>query len=154
MWYSALSMLPERATTADYNVIIDTLAEYWGELDMRARHHPMFIHEFGDTALVMRDGSRGVAAYLFGFVAPTRVGYVHLVGVRADSRRAGLGRRLYSEFETLVRHRGATALKAISIPTNQDSIAFHRALDMSATEVPDYSGPGQPRIVFWRDLSQ
>jgi GNAT superfamily N-acetyltransferase len=147
-------MLPERATTADYNAIINTLGEYWGERDMRARHHPMFVHEFGDTALVIRDGSGGVAAYLFGFVAPTQVGYVHLVGVRADSRRAGHGRRLYSEFETLARHRGATALKAISIPTNQASIAFHRALDMSATEVADYSGPGQPRVVFWRDLSR
>ncbi len=120
---------------------------------MRARHHPMFIHEFGGTALVIRDGNGGVAAYLFGFVAPTRVGYVHLVGVRADSRRAGLGRSLYREFEALARHRGATAIKAISIPTNHDSIAFHRALDMSATEVADYSGPLQHRIVFWRDLS-
>jgi GNAT superfamily N-acetyltransferase len=153
MWYSAPSMLPERATTADYYAIINTLAKYWGERDMRARHHPMFIHEFGDTALVMRDGSGGVAAYLFGFVAPTQVGYVHLVGVRADSRRSGLGRRLYGEFETLVRCRGATALKAISVPTNDGSIAFHCALGMSATEVPDYSGPGQSRVVFWRDLS-
>src|SRR5262249_10831277 len=119
----------------------------------RARHHPMFIHEFGDLALVVRDGSGGVAAYLFGFVAPTRVGYVHLVGVRADSRRAGLGRRLYGEFEALARRRGATALKAISVPTNRGSAAFHRALGMSATEVADYSGPSQPRIVFWRDLA-
>jgi GNAT superfamily N-acetyltransferase len=147
-------MLPERATPADYNAIIDTLADYWGERDMRARHHPMFIHEFGETSLVVRDESSRVAAYLFGFVAPTQVGYVHLVGVRADSRRAGLGRRLYGEFETLARHRGATALKAISVPTNHDSIAFHHALDMSATEVSDYSGPGQPRVVFWRDLSK
>jgi hypothetical protein len=30
-------MVPERATPADYNAIIDTLAEYWGERDMRAR---------------------------------------------------------------------------------------------------------------------
>jgi GNAT superfamily N-acetyltransferase len=113
----------------------------------------MFIHEFGDTALVMRDVNGDVAAYLFGFIAPTQVGYVHLVGVRADSRRAGLGRRLYGEFETLARRLGATALKAITTPTNRDSIAFHRALGMSATEVADYSGPGQPRIVFWRDLA-
>jgi GNAT superfamily N-acetyltransferase len=147
-------MLPEHATTTDYITIIDTLAEYWGERDMRARHHPIFIHEFGDTALVMRDGSGGVAAYLFGFVAPTQVGYVHLVGVRADSRRAGLGRRLYREFETLARQRGATSLKAITTPTNHDSIAFHHALDMSATEVADYSGPNQPRVVFRRDLSE
>jgi GNAT superfamily N-acetyltransferase len=153
MWYLAPSMLLELATTADYDTIINTLAEYWGERDMRARHHPMFIHEFGDTALVVRDGSGGVAAYLFGFVAPTQVGYVHLVGVRADSRRAGLGRKLYVEFEMLARNRGATSLKAISVPTNHASIAFHRALDMSVTEVADYSGPGQPRVVFWRDLS-
>jgi ribosomal protein S18 acetylase RimI-like enzyme len=146
-------MLPERATTADYNAIIDTLADYWGVRDMRARHHPMFVHEFGETSLVMRDGDGGVAAYLFGFVAPTQVGYVHLVGVRADSRRVGLGRRLYGEFETLARHRGATALKAISIPTNDGSIAFHRGLGMSVTEAADYSGQGQPRIVFWRDLA-
>lgn len=147
-------MLPERATSADYNATIDTLADYWGVRDMRAQHHPMFIHEFGETYLVMRDESSRVTAYLFGFVAPTQVGRVHLVGVRADSRRAGLGRRLYGEFETLARHRGATALKAISIPTNHDSIAFYHALDMSATEVADYSGPGQPRVVFWRDLSK
>lgn len=145
-------MLPERATAADYNAIIETLAEYWGERDMTARHHPMFIHELGDTALVVRDGSGGVAAYLFGFVTPAQVGYVHLIGVRADSRRAGLGRRLYDEFEALVRRRGARALKAISVPANHNSIAFHCALGMSATEVADYSGPGQPRVVFWRDL--
>jgi predicted GNAT superfamily acetyltransferase len=72
--------------------------------------------------------------------------------VRADSRRAGLGRRLYGEFETLARHRGATALEAISIPTNHDSIAFHRALDMLATEVVDYSGSGQPRVCFGETL--
>jgi GNAT superfamily N-acetyltransferase len=147
-------MLPERATTADYNAILDTLAEYWGERDMRARHHPMFVREFGDTAFVMRDGSGDVAAYLFGFLAPTRVGYVHLIAVRADSRRAGLGRRLYGEFEALARRGGATAIKAITTPANHDSIAFHRALGMSATEVADYSGRGQPRVVLWRDLSE
>ena len=40
----------------------------------RARHHPMFVHEFGETSLVMRDESSRVAVYLFGFIAPTRVG--------------------------------------------------------------------------------
>jgi hypothetical protein len=51
-------LLPERATSADYNAIVDTLDEYWGERDMRARHHPMFIHEFGETALVVSARSR------------------------------------------------------------------------------------------------
>jgi ribosomal protein S18 acetylase RimI-like enzyme len=147
-------MLIERATTADYVAIVDSLADYWGGRDMRAQHHAMFIHEFGDTALVLRDDDGGIAAYLFGFVAPTGVGYIHLVGVRADSRRDGLGRRLYGEFETLARRRGATALKAITAPTNHASIAFHRALGMSADEVADYSGTGHSRIVFSRQLSE
>ncbi len=43
--------------------------------------------------------------------------------------------------------------ETISITTNDGSIAFHRALGMAATEVADYSGPGQSRVVFWRDLS-
>jgi ribosomal protein S18 acetylase RimI-like enzyme len=154
MWYSGAGMLIKRATTADYIAIVGALAEYWGERDMRAQHHPMFVHEFGDTALVLRDDSGGVAAYLFGFVAPTRVGYVHLVGVRADSRRAGLGRTLYGEFETLARQRGATTLKAITKPTNDGSIAFHTALGMTAEEVPDYSGTGHPRIAFSKGLSE
>jgi ribosomal protein S18 acetylase RimI-like enzyme len=143
----------ERATTDDYTAIVGSLGDYWGERDMREQHHPMFIHEFGDTALVIRDENGDVAAYLFGFVAPTGVGYVHLIGVRADSRRAGLGRRLYGEFEPLARRRGATALKAITTPTNQASIAFHRALGMAAEEIADYAGTGHPRVVFSRNLS-
>ena len=146
-------MLPERATTADYNAIIHSLGDYWGERDARALHHPMFVHEFGDTALVIRDGSGLVLAYLFGFVSPSRVGYIHVIGVRIDHQRLGLGRQLYGEFERLARERGAVALKAISRLANETSIVFHRSLGMSDTEVADYSGAGQARVVFRRELS-
>jgi L-amino acid N-acyltransferase YncA len=147
-----LGMPPELATLADFAAIIASLGDFWGERDVRALHHPMFVREFGDTALVIRDGSGLVLAYLFGFLSPSRVGYIHVIGVRIGHQRRGLGRQLYAEFERLARDRGAVALKAISGPANQASIAFHHSLGMSDTEVADYSGEGQTRLIFWRDL--
>jgi GNAT superfamily N-acetyltransferase len=142
---------PERLTPADYAAVLGALERFWGNRDLRALHHPMFVHEFGDTALAVRDGGE-VVAYLLGFVAPAAVGYVHLVGVRDSHRRRGLGRALYDEFAHRARAGGATALKAITTPANHGSIAFHRALGMTATTVPDYAGPGEPRVVFHADL--
>ena len=78
---------------------------------------------------------------------------MHLVAVRDGHRREGLGARLYAEFESLARARGARALKAMTRPENHRSIAFHSSLGMSVREVPDYSGEGEARVVFWRDLS-
>lgn len=144
-------MQPQQATPADHAEILSSLPSFWGERDLSALHHPMFFHEFADTAFVLRPPSGEITAYLLGFVAGS-VGYVHLVGVRAGQRRRGLARRLYAEFTDQARVRGATSLKAITTPGNRGSIAFHRALGMAATLVPDYAGPGQDRVVFRADL--
>jgi ribosomal protein S18 acetylase RimI-like enzyme len=136
---------PQRATPADYAELMGSLPAFWGERDLRALHHPMFIHEFGEHSLVIRAPSGELAAYLLGFVAGS-VGYIHLVGVRDTYRRRGLARTLYAAFEE--RARGATSFKAITTPANAGSIAFHRALGFTATVVPDYSGPGADRVVF------
>jgi GNAT superfamily N-acetyltransferase len=128
--------------------------QFWGERDLRALHHPLLVHEFGDTALVVRDPDSSVAAYLFGFLTPARVAYAHIVAVRNDRRREGLGRELYGAFERLARERGAVALKAFTRPENTGSIEFHTSLGFSATEVSDYAGPGETRVVFWRELER
>jgi ribosomal protein S18 acetylase RimI-like enzyme len=143
----------ERATIEDLIAVADAQGEFWGERDMRLLHHSMFVHEFGETSLVIRDTDGLIRAYLFGFVTvDRRVGYVHLIAVRSTYRREGYGRQLYAAFETLARKRGAVALKAMTQPVNTRSIAFHRSLGMSVTEVPDYVGKGETRVVFWRDL--
>jgi GNAT superfamily N-acetyltransferase len=148
-----LAVEPREATPEDYAYILASLPTFWGERDLRALHHPMFLHEFGDTALVIHAPDGDVVAYLLGFVAPaTAAGYVHLVGVRDSHRRRGLGRRLYAEFERRARLRGATSMKAITTPGNRTSIEFHRSLGMSATLVPDYAGLGSDRVVFHADL--
>jgi ribosomal protein S18 acetylase RimI-like enzyme len=147
-------MLPERATIDDLVAVVASQRDFWGDRDFAALHHPMFVYEFGETALVVRDADGLVLAYLLGLVTlDQRVGYVHLIAVRSTHRRTGLGRLLYSEFESLARKRGAVALKATTRPVNQASIDFHRSLGMSATEVSDYAGEGGARVVFWRDLA-
>jgi len=140
---------PERLTKADFDEIVERLDAFWGERDLSALHHPMFIHEFGDSALVIRDEHGGVAAYLLGLIVPQRrLGYVHLVAVRQDRRGQGLGRRLYERFRELARERGCHTLKAITTPGNAASVAFHSALGMDALEAGDYAGIGRPRVVF------
>jgi ribosomal protein S18 acetylase RimI-like enzyme len=141
-----------RATIEDLQAIVASLAEFWGERDTTPLHHALFVHEFGDTALVLHDDRGHPIAYLLGFVTPTGVGYIHVVGVHENHRKGGLARALYDEFESLARARGASALKAITRPGNHASLAFHRALGFTATEHAGYTALGEPRTVFWRDL--
>ena len=147
-------MEPAPATKADYDEIVASLPLFWGDRDLLAMHHPIFLYEFGDCALVMRD-ERGVAAYLFGLLrVETQLAYVHLVAVRNDHRGQGLGRALYERFGRLAVARGCRAIKAITTPANAGSIAFHRALGMKAVEVADYAGVGRPRVIFSAELDQ
>lgn len=90
-----------------------------------------------------------MAAYLLGFVLAERsLAYVHLVAVREDCRRRGLACLLYEQFVLLARGRGCERIKAITNPANAASVAFHRAVGMDVSEVADYAGRGQPRVVL------
>lgn len=127
---------------------------FWGERDLAAIHHPLLVHDFGETAFVVPGPEGEVLAYLFGLLTPQGVAYSHLVAVREGHRRRGLARRLYEELESVARSRGARAIKAFTRPTNATSIAFHTALGFTATDVPGYVGPGETRTVFWKPLEE
>jgi ribosomal protein S18 acetylase RimI-like enzyme len=142
---------PRRATIEDLQAIVAEIERFWGGRDVVGLHQALYIHELGETALVIDDDS-GVLAYLLGFVTPAREGYIHVVAVREDQRGRGLARTLYNEFATLARARGAVALQAITSPSNRASHVFHRALGFSASEVPGYSASGEARTVFRREL--
>lgn len=151
----------ERCTYDDYVEIISNIAEFWGSDRTLHLHHPMYVYEFGDTAYVIRENGR-LLAYLFGFYAQTRpLAYVHLVGVRADAQRRGLGTLLYRHFMFIAQGRGCEAIKAMTGPTNAQSIAFHKKIGMQllgepneagVTVVRNYSGPGVDRVVFEQRL--
>ena len=148
-------------TQQDYIRILDELAEFWDGRDVRSLHHPFLIHEFGNSAFVIRDGAK-VAAYLFGFISQTEaVGYVHLVAVRASARRRHLAACLVDHFVQFARRAGAKHVKAITTPSNAGSIAFHKSLGMQLLGEPnpdgtpvlaDYAGRGAARVVFWKSI--
>jgi GNAT superfamily N-acetyltransferase len=148
-------------TIQDYDQIHAALPEFWDGRDTRHLHHSFLIHEFGDTAFVIRDGGR-VVAYLFGFLSQARrVGYVHAIAVRASARRRRLAQQLYGHFVACARRCGCTHVKAMTTPSNAGSIAFHKSIGMQLLGepnedgipvVPDYSGRGQSRVVFWKSI--
>jgi len=148
-------------TRQDYDQILDELQDFWDGRDIRHAHHPLFLHEFGNSAFVIRDGAK-VAAYLFGFVSQTEpVGYVHLIAVRAPARRGGLGQKLFAHFIEFARRHGCKHVKAITSPSNASSIAFHQSLGMrllgesngkGIPVIPDYAGRDEPRVVFWKSI--
>jgi GNAT superfamily N-acetyltransferase len=139
------------ATMEQFRQILDDHARYWGERDLRALHLHALVQEFPRTSLVAvaADGIRG---YVFGFVTPDHVAYIHLIATREDSRGIGLGRGLYGAFAEAARKQDAVRLKAITSAGNAGSIAFHRSLGFDARVAEDYNGPGQTRVVFTRDL--
>jgi len=148
-------------TREDYDQILDELDEFWGARDARDFHLPLLIHEFGNSAFVIRRRGQ-IAAYLFGFLSQTGpVGYVHAIAVRASARRQGLAQALFGHFVKFARQHGCTHVKAITGPSNAGSIAFHKSLGMQLLGepdrdgipvVPDYAGRGAPRVVFWKAI--
>src|SRR6266566_2438171 len=115
------------------------------------RDSPVFMSDIavegvrdGDLAEILRNyerfwGDRELPGYLLGFVAPAGDGYIHVVAVRGDSRALGLGRRLYETFEEAARERGAVALRAITSPENEGSVAFHKRVGFTEmVRVEDY----------------
>jgi GNAT superfamily N-acetyltransferase len=147
----------ETCKKADFDQILADIADFWGSDRTFQFHHPIFINEFADTAFVIREGDK-VTAYLFGFFSQAeKTGYVHLIGVRTNFQKRGLGKKLYEHFIAVAKAAGCEKIKAITTPGNQDSIDFHRKIGMNllGTEnengvkvVKNYSGPGLDRVIF------
>ena len=148
-------------TEQDYSQILDALHEFWGARDIRYLHHAFLVHEFGNSAFVIRDGAE-VVAYLFGFLSQTEpVGYVHTLAVRVSARRRRLGQELFGHFVEFARRHGCKHVKAITTPSNLESIAFHKSLGMQLLGepnsdgipvAPDYAGHGAARVVFGKAI--
>src|ERR1700757_1551678 len=115
-------------TPRDYNQILDELSDFWDGRQVRHLHHPMLVHEFGNSAFVIRDEAV-VVAYLFGFVSQAEpVGYVHVIAVRSSAPRQGLGERLFGHFLRAARQQGSRDGKATTKAATSGWSAFHRSL--------------------------
>lgn len=149
-------------TMDDFDQITSEIAQFWGSDRTLHLHQPYLVHEFGNTAFVIHEGKQ-VIAYLFGFFSQTEnLGYVHLIGVRENYQRKGLGKILYEKFIEMARQRGINKIKAITTPGNSKSINFHKkCIGMKLLGEPNqdgikviknYSGINNDRVVFEKIL--
>ncbi len=148
-------------TKSDFDQIIADIEDFWGHDRVRSLHNPIYLYEFGNTAFVAKEGER-VIGYLFGLYSQTApAAYVKFIGVRQEYQKKGIGRRLYEHFTDIAREKGCKELKAITSPTNEGSIVFHKRLGMELAGEPDekgvpviwdYGGPGVHRVVFKKKI--
>ena len=148
----ALSVRPEEGPSI-FKEILKNLPSFWGEREMRTQHQPVWLRQFASDAVVVREGGV-LTGYLLGAVTTHELAYVQLIATRTDQRGRGLGRPLYDTFLSDARRRGARRVDAITATTNTGSVAFHQRLGFSAEVVPDYAGPGQPRVLLRLSLME
>jgi len=150
-------------TKANFDYLLAAVDDWWGRLTA-GKLHPVYLYQFGDTAFAAEEDGR-VIGFVVGFVAqtdPTEV-YAHLVGTRPGSRRRGVARALYRQFFATVASKGCRQVKAIMVPINRTSLAFHQHMGFRPVEqdtididgvkpVKDYSEPGEHRVVLVKEL--
>lgn len=153
----------EKCTMPEFNEIVRDIVDFWGSDRTLHLHHPFLIHEFGDTAFVIKEQGQ-VIAYLFGFYSQTEsLAYIHLLGVREKYQRQGLGLLLYENFINIARSKGIAKIKAITTPSNAKSISFHKdRIGMTLLGKPNetgvnvvrgYSGEDKYTVVFEKEIN-
>ena len=149
--FSAMWVKPEEGPRV-HREICDQLADFWGQRDVGALHHPMWLRQFVANAVVVRHDDL-LVGYLFGALASPEVAYIHLVATRLAYQNRGIARNLYATFLADAARRGARTAEAITTPNNADSITFHKRLGFHTETISNYVGPGNDRVLFRRDLA-
>ncbi|MER6626564.1 GNAT family N-acetyltransferase [Streptomyces sp. NPDC000931] len=137
------------AVPDDHGRIIAVCDDWWGRPVAHILPR-LFLDHFGGTSLAVED-DEGIAGFLVGFRSPDRAeeAYVHFTGVAPRHRRSGLGREMYRLFTDAARADGRSLVRAVTSPSNERSIAFHRSLGFAVTgPFADYDGPGDDRMCF------
>jgi ribosomal protein S18 acetylase RimI-like enzyme len=149
--------MPEirHAQPSDYGRVVGRVNAWWGGRDMAPALPKLFFVHFEGTSYVVDDDDGQLAAFLIGFLSQSdeSEAYVHFVGVAPEHRGSGLGRALYERFIDDARAHGRTVVRAVTSPSNEQSMGFHRALGFEVDHlVPDYDGPGEDRVLLVRRL--
>ncbi len=116
----------------------------------------LFFLHFEGTSFVAEDDDGDLAGFVCGFLSQTDPGeaYIHFVGVSPEHRGGGVGRTLYERFFAEVRDEGRSAVRCVTSPANEDSVAFHAALGFQVDRVvEDYDGPGEDRVLLLKRLT-
>jgi GNAT superfamily N-acetyltransferase len=146
----------------DFEPIVAVADDWWGR-PVRRLFLRLFFDHFFSTSFVAELQGRPVG-FLIGFLSPSQaeVAYCHLIAVDTTQRGQGIGRRLYDALFEIALRDGRSEVRAITIPANGPSIAFHRSLgftlepgDGDEDGIPvhhGYSWDGTPRVVLTKTL--
>ena len=141
----------ELSATTVRGRLLEAHDRFWAT-DTRPLHHPVWFHQFGGFGALARSADGEDVGYVLGVVTADRLAYLHLLAVRDDRRRSGLGRRLCGWFDELAASTGARAVQAVTRPDDHVALEFHRALGASEHLSRDHAGPGADRVVLTRSL--
>ncbi len=170
-----MTILLRAARESDHDAIMTAISDWW---TLPAHSTPeakrerallvprLWLQHFASSSLIARSGGdeTDLVGFLIGFHSVDRPdeSYIHFVGVRPDARKAGVGRILYDRFFENARANGRRRVRCITSPTNDVSIAFHRALGFAVepgdknvngfAAKADYDAPGVDRVAFVRAL--
>jgi GNAT superfamily N-acetyltransferase len=141
----------ELSATAVRARLLDAHDRFW-DTDTRALHDPVWFHQFGGFGALARTAAGDDVGYLLGVVTADRLALLHLLAVRDDHRRAGLGRRLARWFDDLAGSTGARVVQSVTRPDNAAALGLHRVLGASEYLSADHAAPGADRVVLTRSL--
>jgi len=145
--------LAELSATTVRGRLLDAHDRFWST-DTRPLHHPVWFHQFGGFGALARSADGEDVGYVLGVVTADRLAYLHLLAVRGDRRRSGLGRRLCGWFDDLAASTGARVVQAVTRPDDDTALRFHRALGASEHLSRDHAGAGADRVVLTRSLTR
>jgi GNAT superfamily N-acetyltransferase len=119
----------------DFRAVVAAADAWWGVVPATRLLHRYLFEHFSDTCTVAESGGE-MRGFLVGFFSQREadVAYIHLVVVHPDERRKGLAGRLYQRFFQQARAVGRGRVRAVSLPQNHASLAFHRALGFRLEE--------------------
>ena len=152
-----MTVVIRHAQPSDYGRVIQHVNAWWGGRDMAPMLPKLFFLHFEGTSFVAEREDGSIAGFLIGFLSQARddEAYVHFVGVSPDQRGSGLGRELYDRFFDVARAHGRSAVRCVTSPRNETSVAFHRALGFEVDRVAeDYDGPGEDRVLLVKRLEE
>jgi ribosomal protein S18 acetylase RimI-like enzyme len=155
-----------RPTEADHATIVELVDEWWGGRRMRALLPRLWFQHFTGTSWVLETADGRLVGFVVAFIGADdpSIGYVHMIAVDPNRRRAGIGRTLYERVFADLTARGVREVRAITWPGDRTSVAFHRKLgfrieDGPGTQrlygtpaYPNYDGWGEDRVVLTRAL--
>lgn len=144
--------LSELSATTVRTRMLGAHDRFW-DTDARALHDPVWFSQFGGFGAVAMSSAGDDVGYVLGVVTADRLAYLHVLAVRDDRRRSGVGARLVRWFDALAVSTGARVVQAVARPEDAAALAFHTALGAGAHLSRDHAGPGLDRVVLTRFLA-